>query len=425
MNIPLSIISCKDNIIKYSFNNITFFNEDCVFKQFIFNKYKWVNELINVNTLNHPNIIKFNKCEILDDYIVDIQNKEIDLTHKEKIVRITMNRYNTTIDTLKKSTDSEIFYIINSLLSAIIYCNSKNILHRDIKEKNIFVNFKYIKYTTNKVIKKKRIITDVVLADFNISKYKYQIQSINKHKIMTVSHRPPEISNAILSNKHFNYDERVDVWSFCIVLSFLITGKSFYSFLNDGYLSIDNTIICSAYKLNTIMTHFIKIHASKKLKHIDLYKKIIYMGIKPYTYRSTFMDINNLIKLYACDKKLAYKLNVNVDLYPKSPEQILTNKIVNESELIYKLHHILGYNNAIIVTYYKIYNKMILQNFVFNDVNMIALYIIIVLLVLDKIISIDSIIHILINNFNNKNISKISIETEIANIVKNNNYKLL
>ena len=135
-----TIMSCKNNIIKCSSNNITFFDNKCVFKQFSYNKYLWVNELINVNILNHPNIIKFKKCEILDDYTINIQNKEINLNKKEKVVRITMDKYDATLDILKKFTDSEIFYIVNSLISAISCCHSNNILHRDIKSDNILIN---------------------------------------------------------------------------------------------------------------------------------------------------------------------------------------------------------------------------------------------------------------------------------------------
>lgn len=423
MNYSPSIITCKDKIIKYSSNNITFFENGHVYKQFSFNKFRWINELINVNYLKHSNIIKFLKCEILDDYVVDVQRKEIHLNKTEKVVRITMEKYDATIDMLKKFTDDEIFYIINGLLSAILYCNTKNILHRDIKEKNIFVNYKFESDKKNDTTKQKRIITSVVLADFNISKYKYQTQSINNYKIMTISHRSPEISNAILNNKHFNYDERIDVWSFCVVISFLITGKSFYSFLTDGYLLIDNNIIYNVEKMIIIMKHFIKIYASKKLKHIDLYKKIIFMGIKSYHYRSTFMDLHNEIKCYITKKNLTYKLN---DFYyNRSPEQPLNNKIIEKSILIRKLHSVLGYNNIVIVTYYKFYNNMISQNFVFNDSTLVALYIISALLILDEIISIDLIIHILINTFENDKISKKLLEIEIIDIFKVNKYKLL
>lgn len=383
---PPSIITCKDKIIKYSDNNITFFENEYVYKQFPFNGYKWVSELLNVNTLNHPNIIKFKKCEFLNDFVIDSHNKEICLDKKEKVVRITMDKYKTTLEDFKKINDNEIFIIMNGIISAVLYCHSKHILHRDIKESNIFIN--YILRSPNETGQKKRELTDVVLADFNISKYKYKIQSINRANVMTVSHRSPEISTAILNNQHLDYDDRIDVWSFCITLSFLITGKSFYSFLNDGYLSIDPSIIYSTNKLQIALTHFIKIYASKKLIHLDLYKKIIYMGIRVYRNRCTFAEIYNVVETYISYNRLPYTIYRN-NYIIISPEQHIRQMDTISIKFIRNLHGILQNNTAVIIMFLSTHDKMIKNNYSFNTTTILALYIISALFILDEIIDIN------------------------------------
>jgi serine/threonine protein kinase len=415
-----SIITCKDKIIKYSTNNITFFENEHVFKQFPFNGYKWVSELINVNTLNHPNIIKFKKCEFLNDFVIDSYNKEICLDKKEKVVRITMDKYTSTLENFKNINDHEIFIIVNGIISAVLYCHAKHILHRDIKESNVFV--KYILKSPNGTGQKKRELTDVVLADFNISKYKYKIQSINRAKIMTISHRSPEISTAILNNHHLNYDDRIDVWSFCIMISFLITGKSFYSFLNDGYLSIDPSIIYSANKLQIALAHFIKIYASKKLIHLDLYKKIIYMGIREYKHRSTFTEIYSVIETYITSNQLPYTINKYI-INIFSPEQDTRQINIGLTKYIRNLHGILQNNTAVLVMFLSVYGKMIKNNYSFNSTTILALYVLSALLILDEVIYIEYYIMIFSKLVSEK-IYLNSLELSIIKIITDNNFNL-
>lgn len=420
MNSP-SIIKCKNKIIKYSENSIIFFEKGYVYKQFVFNKYKWINELFVGNYLNHDNIIKFKKCEIINDYVIDTHNKEIRLDKKEKMLRLTMDKYDSTINELKNFTDTEILFIITSILSAIINCINNKILHRDIKEKNIFVKYE-LKSLNNKG-KKKRNITNVVLADFNISKYNYNISSLNRQKIMTVTHRPPEISNAVKLNQHFDYDERVDVWSFCIVISYLITGESFYSFLNNGYTEINPNIFFSVNKLKIALYHFLKIYA-KKLKHINLYKKIIFMGIKPYKNRHKFSDIYMRIYKYCSKNSINHNLSI-INKFQGSPEIITERRSINNFILVKEVHDKLQYHDIIIIHFYKIYNKMVNKDFQFNDILMISLYILIIMLMLDNNNSISYYIGIINSKLKYKSFTKELVECSIITIMNTNNFNII
>jgi serine/threonine protein kinase len=379
MQNSLSVINYKNNIIKYSSNNIIFFYNSVVFKQFSFDKFKWVDEVLIVNKLNHKNIIKFINCEILDDYIIDDNTKEFCLDKKEKVLRITMHKYITTLDKLTDiNTDEDVFFIMNNILIAIINCQNNNVLHRDIKEKNIFINYKYINT--------KRVLQEIVLADFNISKL--CVIPDKKSKIMTISHRSPEILLAINNNIKITYDHRVDVWSFIIVLSFIITGKSFYSFIRDSYLILDPGILSNNKKIIIVMKHFMKIYKNTNLKYNNLYKKIILSGLKNYNDRPTFNNIYNMINNYIIKNKLSYKLD-KIDIIINSPKLILNDILIKNSRLIENLHKKLQYHDIVIKTYYKFYIKMIKNNFNFDNEYLIALYIISTLIMLDTLKSIE------------------------------------
>lgn len=413
-----SVFTCKNKIIKYSTNNITFFENDNVYKQFSFDAYKWVNEVLIVNYLSHPNIIKFNKCEIIHDYIIDTKNKEIVLDEKEMVIRITMKKYDSTLSKLKKYTDTEIFFVLDNLLAALLYCQSKDVIHRDIKEANIFVNFTL----KSRFGKNKRVITNLVLADFNISKYKYCDNS-NTSKIMTVSHRSPEISKALLKNNNCVYDDRIDVWSFCIVLSYLITGKSFYLYLHNSYLITDPGIIYNSSKLGIIMKHFIKLFAYKKLKHIQLYTKLISDGITTYINRKTFNQLHNTIYVYSVKNNIPFKRNVYWKLVG-SPEYTLYKNV-----LIRKLHILAQHSDIQILTYFRIHNHMEKKKFKFNNIRMFALYILVAMLISSNIKSIEfyiNLINLLKLRPSDKNIiTKKSINLCIHVIIKFNNYSII
>ena len=410
MSFSPSIITCKDKIIKYSSNNICFFYGDYVYKQYSFNKFNWVNEIFNVNSLNHPNIIKFNECEIIDDYVIDIKNKEICLNKKEKVVRITMTRYECTLDTLKIFNDYEIFFVVKNIISALIYCHKNYILHRDVKENNIFIN-------CNLLDNNHRIITDVVLADFNISKYKFNTSELNSYKIMTITHRSPEINEAIKNKNHIKYDERIDVWSFCIIITYLITGKKFYDFLKYSYVKLLPDIMSDPEKIIIILKHFLKIYENKQLIHLKLYKKIIFMGIASYYHRCYPIDILNTINTYN-DKTQFYDVETYDPIYTP-----LTQNTRIQIPYIRKIHNLLQNHDIILALFHRYYYHIQGRGFKFNNLYNISLYLILSIYLYDEYISIDYFID-RINTVSTEIISKNMLHMTIIQFIKINDFSL-
>jgi serine/threonine protein kinase len=248
---------------------------------------------------------------------------------------------------------------LDKLLNAAIHCHTNNVLHRDIKEKNIFVNCRYGTIQKNGKVIKKRYITELVLADFNISKYAYK-KIAKRTSIMTSSHRAPEIWDAMHNGTKINYNEKIDVWAVCMVLVYVITGRSFYQFLSDSYIQIDNSIIYDANKIKIALRHFLKIYAYRHLKHISLFTQLIYMGICPYEQRCSVKDIYTTFQLYIQTKgpKYANKY-AQLDLTQMqhesstSPEYIPTDHLIRDTQFIREFHDIVQNTDVILYTFYR------------------------------------------------------------------------
>jgi serine/threonine protein kinase len=405
----LGIISCKNKVLKYSNHAIIFYENGHVYKQYPLNQYRWINEVFIVNSLSHPNIIKFEKCEILTDNIIDAKNKEICLDKTEKVMRITMNKYKSSLNQIKTFSDANILYIINALISANIYCNSKQILHRDIKESNILINYTATEKTTH--------ITDIVLTDFGISKYKYNISAICGTDVITVSHRPPEL----YGEKKLEYDERIDVWSFCIVLTYLLTGKSLYAFLLKGYTGICDDILSKITKLKIAITHFLKIYTNKQLIHLELYKKILKHGLTSYEKRYTFQGISKICETYA----LAHKLNYSTIIYtnietPCTPKHL-------QIKWIQGMHEILQNPDCVYDMFIKVLNNH-QKTSVVDELHMLSIYIMVCYLLHDFPVIIDKYIQTAkycIPTAKHKMLTVEKIEYTIANISEVNSHCII
>ena len=346
----ISVKDCLQTLIKCSKTSIIFYKNNYVYKQYDLYRLNWVREIFIVNYLNKASgprnrIIKFVRCEVLKDYKVDYVSKKIS-NKLVPVVRLVMHKYDITLDKLKNFKDAEIKLIIGELLVAITYCIFKNVMHRDIKEKNIFININS-KSSKNRIRK-------VVLADFNIAACYTKLAGLTQPEIQTLTHRAPEIHNSILNGANITYDNRVDVWSFCIVLSFMVTGKSFYTFLKDGYLQIDPMMICDPVKMIIAMKHFLKIFANYELKYLNLYERLIFMGIQEYRERCTFNDIYNVVHAHNVvngNKCISHPVHRPSSLTYKKFIRGIQN--IQNVQTIQTLHKNTGLNSDIITEFYK------------------------------------------------------------------------
>jgi serine/threonine protein kinase len=134
-------------------------------------------EVIFVNKMNHPNIIKFTRTEIDSCYNVIC----------------SMKYYVHSLEGYKYLNISKILSIFTDILSGINHLHQHGVIHCDIKSTNILYDG-----------------TTAVICDFNNSNI---IRADNKYpsKVQTVYYRAPEVDFSKTS--HCSYNEKIDIWS--------------------------------------------------------------------------------------------------------------------------------------------------------------------------------------------------------------------
>ncbi|KAI5149450.1 hypothetical protein ENBRE01_0908 [Enteropsectra breve] len=142
-----------------------------------------IREVLILKNLKHPSII--NLMEVIhSDNKMYLVFEYIDTDLKKLIDKYSMSRKELSTENIKKMT--------YQLLSAIKFCHSKNILHRDIKPQNILVDDKL----------------NVKLADFGLGRAASIPMRQYTTEIVTLWYRPPEL---LLGGTL--YDSSIDIWS--------------------------------------------------------------------------------------------------------------------------------------------------------------------------------------------------------------------
>lgn len=151
-------------------------------------------EIVALQTLDHPNIVKY--VESFEDsrfmFIVTKFCEGTTLGHQIKNQR-TFSEHETAI-------------ILKQLTSAIEYCHSLKVSHRDIKPDNIMIDSGL----------------NVVLIDFGLSKLN------SKNRFKSVIGSPLYMSPEVYNGK---YNNKCDIWSLGVLAYHLISGR--HPFMGD------------------------------------------------------------------------------------------------------------------------------------------------------------------------------------------------
>jgi serine/threonine protein kinase len=183
----------------------------------------------------HPNVIPLFEISInsYNEYILIM-----------KYVPLTLDEF------IKNYTNREKYIIsfIKQMLSIIYYMNINNIIHTDIKSSNILIYY-------NKDIDD----IHIYIIDFGSS----NIENITqKYSIVTTYiTRAPEIYNY-----DGNYDSKIDIWSFGMVLYFFIFGKNYLD--HDKFYN--KTDIIKLQYIYEIQTKINNMNFDNKLKYFLL-----------------------------------------------------------------------------------------------------------------------------------------------------------
>ena len=319
-------------------------------------KEKFKNEINIMSKCDHPNIIKL--VEIYED------KRLIELIMEECLGGSLFERLLTNMeDEGEAFSEKESAKIFKQIMSAIYYCHSQGIVHRDLKMENVLFSYK----TKDSPIK---------IIDFGLSECKnlpdnlLEIISGEKNIVMTGSVGTPQyISPEVLQGK---YNQKCDIWSAGVILYAMLSGtfpfggktdkdiykailKRKYDFKNENWKNISDEakdlishLLCDEdkrYTAEMTLKHpwLVKIAPNStgtisklNVKHLEEYKNISNFKKLIITYITTRLKEKDIKEL----KELFNEIDTNKDgvLSLEEFKNCLTKlsleKKMNEDEII-------------------------------------------------------------------------------------------
>lgn len=289
-------------------------------KEYAIKKIKLLYGKENIGNLTELQILNYNKCDYLIKYHYSyLENNQLciitDFYKKGDLLNIVKKKKKK----MQNFNEEYIWKIFLDLCMSINYVHNNNIIHRDLKSANIFIDSNDRAY----------------LGDFGVSKILGSLPKTST-QIGTPFYMSPELFNKI------KYDKKVDMWSLGCILYELIT-------LNQPFFQ-SKSIHTLCFKI--ISGKIPKIYTKKYSK--ELIKIIDYLlEINP----EKRLSINELLEIDFIKEKLKkynYKiLNENIDIppLPKTiPQNIREwkNKVKEFQKEKNKIDDISSFGNGII-----------------------------------------------------------------------------
>ncbi len=153
-------------------------------------KANLLREVRNLEAINHPNVVKLYDC-------IDDVSKNVVMV-MEFVRGVSLKRYASA----RRLSEKEVAHLFRQIVSAVAYCHSKGVAHRDLKLENVLV-------TGNGTVK---------IIDLGFSIWTQRGQKV---KILcgTPAYMAPEII------KRYEYDPQLaDIWAAGVVLYYLLSG---------------------------------------------------------------------------------------------------------------------------------------------------------------------------------------------------------
>ena len=127
-------------------------------------------------------------------------------------------------------------YIIKQLISAIMYCHSKEVVHRDLKPENILIDSIAV---DGKI--------DIKIIDFGTALF-FSPQEIISETLGTVYYMAPEVLME-------NYNEKCDIWSIGVILFILLCGN--FPFGGEADSEVIASIKLGTYSFDSICGNYL------------------------------------------------------------------------------------------------------------------------------------------------------------------------
>ena len=184
------------------------------------NKKYFDNEISILKDINHPNIIK----------LYEVKEKEKDIYVIEEYCNGgALDKFLEYYLKNKKEPLSEeiVQHIMRQLIDAMKYLHGKKIMHRDLKNENILLNYEDEKSRENKDIMKAKI----KIIDFAFARYLKEGE-LAKTILGSPLNMSPYILNGLIStkkNKNIGYNEKEEIWTLGTICYELLTGEPIFN----------------------------------------------------------------------------------------------------------------------------------------------------------------------------------------------------
>lgn len=269
----------------------TVFSEDGKYaiKQMLIKDTTWIKETLITKYLQSENVINF--LSISHD-----KGHNIMLKKNTDNIHVKMHMYRCLRDITLKN-DRDILLVLRDISNALALTHKKNILHRDVKECNVLLEYR------------KGMLIKAYLADFGLALSDKLCRNLSDN-VVTASHRPPEII------KKISYDNKIDTWGFGMILLFLVTGRHFMMWLKYNSKKFTELVVDRHSFLNKLQK-FISAECHADLKHSEFYSKLINECFKLKNKRPSMEKVSVYINNYINSKVLSLPIkNVTLNITP-------------------------------------------------------------------------------------------------------------
>jgi len=213
------------------------------------NKASLVKEIKILERLSHPNIIKIYDCIDSGKVVVIVQ---------ELVQGIILSEY-IAYTKEQRLDQPKALKIFKQIVSAVEYCHSKGIAHRDLKLENLMI-------TKEEEIK---------IIDFGLS------VQVKEGKIKIFSGTPAYMAPEVITRAEYE-GPPTDIWALGVIFYFLLTGyfpfsssveSELYRLIAKGSYAIPKYISLEAQKLLAAM---LKVDAKKRITTDKLLKSSLF-----------------------------------------------------------------------------------------------------------------------------------------------------
>jgi serine/threonine protein kinase len=350
-------------------------NLKTAYKSFALMELEWLREVAITKFVQHRAIAEYSQVGIIMDNKFNLETAKFS-RRRIYTAQAKMKYYESSLSNAFPFSDKDIFLITNHIATAMVHMHSKNVIHRDVKEGNILVSLK-----DNEIVD--AVLCDFGLGKYASeidSRPEYEMITISHRPPELQLSLNGDIEQILGKKKDyelggeekdyelggeekdyelggeekdyelggeekdyelgceekdyelgceekdyellFMYDHRVDTWSFCMVLVFLMTGYEFYSFVSKQKKKFSNLLL-DINQFHKVMNKFLRKHVDRKLKHLDFYMEILCMGLTRYEERESMCVILKKINSYIKKNKIQtlgvlYDIKSNPEHFPMS-----------------------------------------------------------------------------------------------------------